>query len=233
LIAAGGTADLIITSSTAAVRYLEGFQVYSATKAYLAQLSRLLRMELGRNKVRVSTIEPGMVNTELPDHVTDPSASKLMADLIQQIDVLTGEDIAETVAFLASLPKHVNLTEIHILPTEQVIRKRSPLRLHSWSNTPAAQGRGDASARQTFPVMSGPSRVGDWVTRLGTNRGLGALSSMLFHSATPGSCNRLGCPYKNPTNGTNRPNVGVTGEEQITLKYWGFLITLASSLDSA
>jgi NADP-dependent 3-hydroxy acid dehydrogenase YdfG len=119
--AAGGSSDLIVTSSTAAVRYLEGFQVYSATKAYQTQLTRLLRMELGRKKVRVSAIEPGMVDTELPDHVTDEAASQLMADLIEQIDVLQSEDIAETVSFIASVSKHVNLTEIHILPTQQPI----------------------------------------------------------------------------------------------------------------
>lgn len=119
--AQGRPADLIVTSSTAAVRHLERFQVYSATKAYQAQLARLLRMELGPQKVRVSAIEPGMVDTELPDHVTDAAASELMAGLIEQIDVLQSADIAETVAFVASVPRHVNLTEIHVLPTEQVI----------------------------------------------------------------------------------------------------------------
>jgi NADP-dependent 3-hydroxy acid dehydrogenase YdfG len=117
----GQTADLVITSSTAAVRYLNGFQVYSATKAYLAQLGRLIRMELGAMKVRVAVIEPGMVDTELPDHVTDAAATKLMADLIEQIDVLQSADIAEIVSFTVSVPRHVNLTEIHILPTEQII----------------------------------------------------------------------------------------------------------------
>ena len=119
--AAGKSADLITTSSIAAVRILEGFQVYSATKAYVTQLSKLLRTELGRKKVRVCTIEPGMVDTELPDHVTDEAATKLMADLLEQIDVLQAEDVAETVAFIAALPRHVNLTEITILPTEQII----------------------------------------------------------------------------------------------------------------
>lgn len=118
---AGRPADLVTTSSIAAVRILEGFQVYSATKAYVAQLSRLLRTELGRKKVRVATVEPGMVDTELPDHVTDPAATRLMADLIAQIDVLRSADVAETVAFLAAVPRHVNLTEITILPTEQII----------------------------------------------------------------------------------------------------------------
>lgn len=119
--AAGRPADLITTSSIAATRVLEKFSVYSATKAYLSQLTRLLRVELGRKMVRVSTIEPGMVDTELPDHVTDPDASTLMADLIDQIDVLSPSDIAETVAFVASLPRHVNLTELTILPTQQAI----------------------------------------------------------------------------------------------------------------
>lgn len=119
--AAGRPADLITTSSIAATRVLEKFSVYSGTKAYISQLTRLLRVELGRKKVRVSTIEPGMVDTELPLHVTDPDASALMADLIADIDVLTPADVAETVAFIAAVPRHVNLTEITILPTEQAI----------------------------------------------------------------------------------------------------------------
>lgn len=118
---AGRPADLMTTSSIAATRVLEKFSVYSGTKAYLSQLTRLLRVELGRKMVRVSTIEPGMVDTELPDHVTDPDASKLMADLINDIDVLSAADVAETVAFTAALPRHVNLTEITILPTQQAI----------------------------------------------------------------------------------------------------------------
>jgi NADP-dependent 3-hydroxy acid dehydrogenase YdfG len=119
--AQGKPADLITTSSIAATRVLEKFSVYSATKAYISQLTRLLRVELGRKMVRVATIEPGMVDTELPLHVTDPDASKLMADLINDIDVLTAEDVAETVGFIASVPRHVNLTEITILPTQQAV----------------------------------------------------------------------------------------------------------------
>lgn len=119
--AAGRTADLVTTSSIAATRILEKFQVYSGTKAYVSHITRLLRTELGRKNIRVSTVEPGMVDTELPDHVTDPDASGLMADLIEQIDVLQSQDVAETVAFVAGLPKHVNLTEITILPTQQII----------------------------------------------------------------------------------------------------------------
>jgi NADP-dependent 3-hydroxy acid dehydrogenase YdfG len=119
--ARGGPADLITTSSIAATRILEKFSVYSGTKAYISHLTRLLRTELGRKMVRVATVEPGMVATELPDHVTDPDATRLMADLLRQIDCLSSQDVVETVAFVASVPRHVNLTEITILPTEQAI----------------------------------------------------------------------------------------------------------------
>ncbi|ROS44116.1 SDR family oxidoreductase [Amycolatopsis thermoflava] len=119
--AAGGPADLITTSSIAATRILERFSVYSGTKAYLSHFSRLARVELGRKMVRVSAIEPGMVDTELPDHVTDPDASKLMAGLLRDIECLSPADVAETIAFIAAVPRHVNLSEITILPTAQAI----------------------------------------------------------------------------------------------------------------
>ncbi|MFF3356292.1 SDR family oxidoreductase [Streptomyces sp. NPDC002917] len=117
----GKSADLINTSSIAATRILEKFSIYSGTKAYISHLTRLLRVELGPKMVRVATIEPGMVDTELPDHVTDPDASRLMADLIHDIDCLQSADIAETVAFMAAVPRHVNLAEITIMPTAQAI----------------------------------------------------------------------------------------------------------------
>ncbi|MFE0457350.1 SDR family oxidoreductase [Streptomyces sp. NPDC058914] len=119
--ARGKPADLINTSSIAATRILEKFSIYSGTKAYISHLTRLLRVELGPKMVRVATIEPGMVDTELPDHVTDPDASQLMAGLIHDIDVLQSADIAETIAFMTTVPRHVNLTEITILPTAQTI----------------------------------------------------------------------------------------------------------------
>lgn len=60
----------VITSTPLAGRtavVLEKFSVYSDTKAYLSQLTRLLRVELGRQRVRVATIEPGLTEiTVLP-----------------------------------------------------------------------------------------------------------------------------------------------------------------------
>jgi NADP-dependent 3-hydroxy acid dehydrogenase YdfG len=118
---AGRPANLVTVSSIAAVRLLEKFQVYGATKAYIAQLSRALHLELGPRGVRVTTVEPGMVDTELPDHVDDPDATKLMSDLVASGVTLQGEDIAEAIAFVSALPPHVALTEIVALPTGQAI----------------------------------------------------------------------------------------------------------------
>ncbi|GAA4970721.1 NADP-dependent 3-hydroxy acid dehydrogenase YdfG [Nonomuraea thailandensis] len=118
---AGRPADLITTSSIAATRILEKFSVYSGTKAYISHLTRLLRVELGPKNIRVATIEPGMVDTELPSHVTDPDAGALMEGLLTEIDPLQPADVAETVAFIAASPRHVNLTEITILPTAQAV----------------------------------------------------------------------------------------------------------------
>ncbi|MFE9941948.1 SDR family oxidoreductase [Streptomyces hirsutus] len=117
----GKPADLINTSSIAATRILEKFSIYSGTKAYISHLTRLIRVELGRKNVRVSAIEPGMVDTELPDHVTDPDASALMAGLLRDIECLCSTDIAETVAFIAALPRHVNISELTVLPTAQPV----------------------------------------------------------------------------------------------------------------
>ncbi|MFE7795089.1 SDR family oxidoreductase [Streptomyces sp. NPDC057460] len=68
----GKSSDLINTSSIAATRILEKFSIYSGTKAYISHLTRLLRVELGPKMVRVATIEPGMVDTELPDTSPTP-----------------------------------------------------------------------------------------------------------------------------------------------------------------
>lgn len=118
---AGRPADLINTSSIAATRILEKFSIYSGTKAYISHLTRLMRVELGPRGVRVASIEPGMVDTELPSHVTDPDASALMEGLLHDIAPLQSADLAETVAFIAASPRHVNLTEITVLPTAQAI----------------------------------------------------------------------------------------------------------------
>ena len=115
-----GVADLINTSSIGAQNIFPNFAVYSGTKAYVTHMSRTLRAELGPKNVRVSAIEPGIVETELPNHVTDTGAQEWISDTKGQIEVLASEDVAEAINFLVSQPPRVNFQQLTIMPTQQV-----------------------------------------------------------------------------------------------------------------
>jgi NADP-dependent 3-hydroxy acid dehydrogenase YdfG len=117
--AATGVADLVNTSSIAAQNIFPNFAVYSGTKAYVTHLSRTLRAELGAKNVRVAAIEPGIVGTELQDHVTDTGVLTWLEGTRQDITWLNPEDVAEAVTFLVSQPAHVNLQQVTIMPTRQ------------------------------------------------------------------------------------------------------------------
>ncbi|WBB59045.1 SDR family oxidoreductase [Streptomyces sp. WMMC500] len=114
-----GVADLVSTSSIAAQNIFPTFAVYSATKAYVTHFSRHLRTELGPKNVRVSAIEPGIVGTELQSHVTDEGARQWLAGSKETMEWLTPQDVADTVAFLATLPPRANLQQVTLMPTAQ------------------------------------------------------------------------------------------------------------------
>lgn len=114
-----GVADLINTSSIGAQNIFPNFAVYAGTKAYVTHMSRTLRAELGAKGVRVSAIEPGIVATELADHVTDTGAKDWIDSTKGQIDVLESEDVAEAINFLAGQPARVNFQQLTIMPTAQ------------------------------------------------------------------------------------------------------------------
>jgi NADP-dependent 3-hydroxy acid dehydrogenase YdfG len=114
-----GVADLVNTSSIAAQNIFPTFAVYAGTKAYVTHLSRHLRTELGPKNVRVATIEPGIVGTELQDHVTDRGALEWLDGSKGSMEWLTPDDIARTVGFLAALPPRVNLQQVTVMPTGQ------------------------------------------------------------------------------------------------------------------
>lgn len=115
-----GVADLVNVSSVAAKGVFPNFAVYCGTKAYVTHATRNVRSELGPQGVRVSVVEPGIVRTELKDHVTDAGASQWIEDQIASYETLTSEDVAEVVAFLAAQPARVNIPEYTVMPTAQV-----------------------------------------------------------------------------------------------------------------
>jgi NADP-dependent 3-hydroxy acid dehydrogenase YdfG len=67
----------------------------------------------------VSSIEPGIVGTELQGHVDFQGALDWLEGSKSQIEWLQPEDVAEAIAFTVSLPKRVNLQQVTIMPTAQ------------------------------------------------------------------------------------------------------------------
>lgn len=114
-----GVSDLINTSSVAGRLARPGSSVYNLTKFGVAAFSDALRQEVTERHVRVSSLEPGLVDTELQDHLSD-GAKKALAQRLGGIAPLEALDLAEIVTFIVTRPKHVAINELLVRPTEQV-----------------------------------------------------------------------------------------------------------------
>jgi serine 3-dehydrogenase len=109
---------IINLSSVAATYPYKGGAVYAGTKAFVRQFSLDLRSDLGGTGVRVTSIEPGMVETEFT--IVRTGGDKAASDaLYANMDPMTAEDIAETIWWVATLPAHVNVNTIELMPTSQ------------------------------------------------------------------------------------------------------------------
>ena len=92
--------------------------VYSATKHAVNALTQGMRIDLLGTGVRVSTVDPGMVETEFSQvrfHGDETRAAKVY----QGLTPLTPDDVADAVVYCATRPDHVNINEIIIMPTAQ------------------------------------------------------------------------------------------------------------------
>lgn len=113
-----GKGHIINISSTAASYPYPGGHVYCASKAFVTQFSLALRADLIGTGVRVTSVEPGMVETSfsLVRFKGDAEkARKVYADTVP----LTAEDVAEAVTWAATLPPHFNVNRVEIMPTTQ------------------------------------------------------------------------------------------------------------------
>lgn len=105
-------------SSVAATYPYRGGAVYAGSKAFVRQFSLDLRCDLAGTGVRVTSIEPGMVETEFT-LVRTGGDQKASDALYADMNPLTATDIAETLWWLANLPPNVNVNAIEIMPTSQ------------------------------------------------------------------------------------------------------------------
>ena len=110
---------IINISSVAGRIVFAGGSVYCATKHAIAALSEGLRMELSPTyNIRVTCIEPGAVETELLESITDESMTGFI-QATKNMETLRSEDIANAILYAVRAPGHVNVNEILIRPTAQ------------------------------------------------------------------------------------------------------------------
>jgi NADP-dependent 3-hydroxy acid dehydrogenase YdfG len=95
-----------------------GGNAYGSTKAFVKQFSRNLRADLFGTAIRVTNIEPGLAETEFSIVRFNGDAEKA-AKVYEGIQPLTAEDIAETVYWTATLPPHININRLEVMPVCQ------------------------------------------------------------------------------------------------------------------
>lgn len=95
-----------------------GGNTYGATKAFVKQFSNNLRADLSGTQIRVTNIEPGMAESEF-SIVRFGGDTDKAARVYEGMKPLTPDDIAEIVFWVASLPSHVNINSLEVMPTSQ------------------------------------------------------------------------------------------------------------------
>ncbi|WP_047866074.1 SDR family NAD(P)-dependent oxidoreductase [Rubrobacter aplysinae] len=93
--------------------------VYSGTKFAVNAISDGLRKENVDDHLRVTVIEPGAVATELTEHISDDEAKDAIEGMVNRMDPLQSEDVANAIAYAVTQPARVNVDEILIKPTDQ------------------------------------------------------------------------------------------------------------------
>lgn len=158
-----GSGHIVNVGSVAGRRPFPGGSVYAATKFAVRALSWGLHLELGASHgIRVTDIQPGMVDTELTDHIADESLREGFKSAWKDRRALKPEDIARSVLFAVASPEHMSVSEILVRPTDQPTRFRGSTRSAEGASGRSA-GRpffGDALVRSLVASSTGRRWVG-------------------------------------------------------------------------
>ncbi|UXT91911.1 SDR family oxidoreductase [Agrobacterium pusense] len=110
---------IVVNLSSVAAHYpYTGGNVYGGTKAFLRQFSLGLRSDLHGKGVRVTSIEPGMCETEFT-LVRTGGNQEASDNLYKGVNPITADDIANTIYWVASQPKHININSLELMPVNQ------------------------------------------------------------------------------------------------------------------
>ena len=114
----GGSGGAIIALGSVAGNYVyPGGNVYAGSKAFANLFTLALRADLHGTGVRVTSIEPGMVETEFT--LVRTGSQQASGDLYRGSDPMTGEDIAMMIKWVAELPPHLNINRLEPMPVNQ------------------------------------------------------------------------------------------------------------------
>jgi clavulanate-9-aldehyde reducatase len=120
LMADSGGGDIVNVSSTAGRQATLGSAVYNLTKFGVCAFTEALRQEALHAGIRVSVVEPGMVETELLSHNTNPVVLEAAKKIREQVgEPLHAEDIARAIVYTVSQPSHVAVNEVLVRPARQ------------------------------------------------------------------------------------------------------------------
>ena len=113
-----GGGDIIVTSSVAGLVDVSHEAVYSATKNAVTSFVNSTRSNIAGKNIRLGSVEPGIVQTPL--WVTKPDDSgAAVPELVANDRALKPEDVANAMLFMLTQPRHVNIRDVVILPTDQ------------------------------------------------------------------------------------------------------------------
>jgi hypothetical protein len=113
-----GRGHILNVASIAGHEVYENGNVYCATKHAVEALSKAMRIDMLKDKIKVTNISPGMVETEF-SLVRFKGDEQKAEKTYKGLTPLTGEDVAETVIFAVNQPRHVNINNIEITATDQ------------------------------------------------------------------------------------------------------------------
>ncbi len=105
--------------SVAGLTPYKGGTTYCATKAAVHMITDCLRMDLGGTGIRVSTVAPGRVAETEFSNVRFKGDSEKAKSVYEGYRVMTSSDVAQSIAWIIEQPKHINIQELIILPTDQ------------------------------------------------------------------------------------------------------------------
>lgn len=119
---------IVNISSIAGLEVYPKGNVYCASKHAVDALTKGMRMDLNEHGIKVTSIDPGLVETEFSE-VRFKGDKELAGKVYQNYTPLTALDIAETIEFVISRPPHVMIGDVLILPTDQasstIVNKKS------------------------------------------------------------------------------------------------------------